>query len=264
MKSPFPGMDPYLEPHWRDVYSSLVIEARNALNERLPEDLIARAEERVAVESDSWGGVDHLSPDVRVLEAVQSRGTVASAETGVAALAPYRLVALVEPITERFIEIVEATGERLVTVIEFLSPTNKSGRGLRDFREKRDKLLAGGVNFVEVDLVLAGDWLALLHPHRSPTGVRAAYRATVRAVTDPVAVHFHAIPLCEPLPSIKIPLRHDDQPIELHLQSLLDRAYSSGRYARTLDYTRPPPAGLDIDDQAWIDALLRGAGKRPG
>jgi hypothetical protein len=29
MKSPFPGMDPYLEQHWRDVHSSLIIYARD-------------------------------------------------------------------------------------------------------------------------------------------------------------------------------------------------------------------------------------------
>ena len=31
MRSPFPGMDPYLEDRWRDVHSSLVLYARNQL-----------------------------------------------------------------------------------------------------------------------------------------------------------------------------------------------------------------------------------------
>ena len=31
MPSPFPGMDPYLEAHWRDVHASLIIYARDAL-----------------------------------------------------------------------------------------------------------------------------------------------------------------------------------------------------------------------------------------
>ena len=65
MPSPFPGMDPYVEPHWRDIHSVLISDARRELNRSLPKGLVARVEERVAVESDD----DHahgLSPDVRV------------------------------------------------------------------------------------------------------------------------------------------------------------------------------------------------------
>jgi hypothetical protein len=28
MPSPFPGMDPYLEVHWRDIHASLIIYSR--------------------------------------------------------------------------------------------------------------------------------------------------------------------------------------------------------------------------------------------
>jgi hypothetical protein len=52
MASLFPGMDPYLEPHWLDVRTSLVAATRRALNVDLPSDLVARVEERVAVESE--------------------------------------------------------------------------------------------------------------------------------------------------------------------------------------------------------------------
>src|SRR5262245_3320500 len=51
MTSPFPGMDPYLEQHWGDVHSSLIIYARDQLRRKLPGDLRARVEERVFVES---------------------------------------------------------------------------------------------------------------------------------------------------------------------------------------------------------------------
>ena len=39
MKSPFPGMDPYLERHWRDVHAELISLARTALNKELPQRL---------------------------------------------------------------------------------------------------------------------------------------------------------------------------------------------------------------------------------
>jgi hypothetical protein len=36
MKSPFPGMDPYLEQHWRDVRHNLITFAQGLLNRQLP------------------------------------------------------------------------------------------------------------------------------------------------------------------------------------------------------------------------------------
>ena len=36
MKSPFPGMDPYLEQHWGDFHNNLISFAQGMLNERLP------------------------------------------------------------------------------------------------------------------------------------------------------------------------------------------------------------------------------------
>src|SRR4051812_9068202 len=129
MNSPFPGMDPYLERHWLDVHTKLVAYAADVLNEKLPSDLIASTEERVAVESES--GEDHVfGPDVRVFEAPMDLSTAIEELPGGAVAAPFRLLAQVEPIIERFIRIIEARTERLVTVIEFVSPTNKRSGGL--------------------------------------------------------------------------------------------------------------------------------------
>ncbi len=41
MASPFPGMDPYLEAHWRDVHARLIIYASDALQVLLPGSLRA-------------------------------------------------------------------------------------------------------------------------------------------------------------------------------------------------------------------------------
>src|SRR5277367_2533562 len=68
MPSPFPGMDPYLEVHWRDVHARLIIYASDALQGVLPGSLRARVEERVLLETPQ-GFADHpLFPDVRVVE----------------------------------------------------------------------------------------------------------------------------------------------------------------------------------------------------
>ncbi len=66
MPSPFPGMDPCLEQHWRDVHTRLIVYPGNQIQSRLPSDLRARVEERVLVETpDETRGV---FPDVRVFE----------------------------------------------------------------------------------------------------------------------------------------------------------------------------------------------------
>lgn len=261
MKSPFPGMDPYLEPHWLDVHSSLATSSRDALNLLLPDDLIASVEERVAIESESGEG--HLyGPDVRVFEAPGVVTTVVEEPAAGIIAAPYRLVAQVEPVVERSVQITEAGTERLITVIEFVSATNKRADGLQAFRDKRARLLASGVNFVEVDLIRAGDWRALLSPHQCAKKVESTYRVTTRVPRDPVAVYLHPIRLRDALPSTPLPLRKDDPEIRLDLQAHLDHAYTGGRYDRRLDYAKPCAPPLDPDEATWTDQLLRSAGKR--
>ena len=66
MKSPFPGMDPFLERHWQDVHSTFMVYAKQQLNEHLPAELLAHVEESLAVETDdghrrvSSGSVQNL------------------------------------------------------------------------------------------------------------------------------------------------------------------------------------------------------------
>ncbi|HWE02919.1 MAG TPA: DUF4058 family protein [Tepidisphaeraceae bacterium] len=259
MKSPFPGMDPYLERHWRDVHTALIAYARDQLNERLPDDLIARAEERmmVEVESHSERNISRrrtVSPDVRIFGVVEDMAA-ATATSGGVALAPFRLAALAEPAVERFIEIIDVSGgERIVTVIEFISPTNK-GDGISTFVEKRDELLAGGVNFVEIDLVREGDWRRLLG-QPCPVKAESTFRAAIRVPGTPPAVYLHPFPLRQPLPPIKIPLRDSEMPCELALQPLVDQAYRNGRYDRTIDYDRPCEPPLEDDDAVWAKGLI--------
>src|SRR5262249_5610122 len=109
MKSPFPGMDPYLEEHWRDVHHSFLTYARDDLQQHLPGNLRARLEERVFVEPDEGPGRG-IYPDVRVVE-YPSRGTEAesapaTAEGGTALAESIVIHGEAEPATEGFIEII--------------------------------------------------------------------------------------------------------------------------------------------------------------
>ena len=254
MPSPFPGMDPYLEPHWLDVHTSLVAGARRALNKELPSGLVARVEERVSVESESE--VDRkLGPDVRVFEPAPASGRAAVAQID----APFVLEATDDPIIERFVRIVDHDG-KLITVIEFLSPTNKRQPGRHQFRVNRRQLIASGVNFVEIDLVRAGNWRRLMSPNVCPPAAVAAYRIIVyvprRHEDDTLNGYLFPAPIDTPLPDVPVPLRSDDPVVQLHLQPLLNEVYDEGRYAVTLRYDRPPAVDLDFSDAAWVDRFL--------
>ena len=98
-----------------------------------------------------------------------------------------RIISVAEPIvleleteehTEAYITILDAEGGELVTVVEFLSPTNKlAGPGREEYCRKRDDLAKARVNLVEIDLIRQGSWRELLRPlvarHLARMGVRA-------------------------------------------------------------------------------------------
>ena len=146
MPSPFPGMDPYLEAHWRDVHAGLVIYARDALQGVLPGSLRARVEESVLLETPEGMGDHPLFPDVRVVEYSSKRDTEAPPSAGVAVAEPLLVDTERGPVVETFLEIIDReSGNRVVTVIEFLSPSNKSPGPNREqyLRKQREILLLG-------------------------------------------------------------------------------------------------------------------------
>src|SRR5438128_12252922 len=96
MRSPFPGMDPWMERTWRDVHSRLIIYIADHLQSQLPEPLVARAEEDVSVDIEEER--PYLArPDVEVAEAGPGAGL-----GGVATLAPP--VSVPEPLLVRVAE----------------------------------------------------------------------------------------------------------------------------------------------------------------
>src|SRR5438128_1192095 len=185
MPSPFPVMDPYLEAHWRDVHASLIIYSRDALQGVLPGALRARVEERVLLETPQGLGDHPLFPDVRVVEYTSKRGVETRPGVGPALAQPLLIDAEPDPATETYLEIIDReSGNRVVTVIEFLSPSNKSPGPNRDLylRKQRD-ICASDANLVEIDLNRFGvHTLAFPLAHLKRKG-RTAYMACVRRAT---------------------------------------------------------------------------------
>ena len=257
MKSPFPGMDPYLEPYWLDVHGTLITLAKLQLQGKLPDDLRAASNERVIIASDEDGKSRSLYPDVSVIERPWRQG----AGTGAAVAdrpptQPLIVQGRSAPLHQQFIEIIERkSGGRVVTVIEFLSPTNKlPGQGRREYRRKQRECRRGGVNLVEIDLTRRGRRRLLVSEDELPTDHRTPYLASVWRATRPSLHEVYAIWLQQPLPNISVPLRPDDPDVHLDLQPLIETVNETGRY--DIDYRAELDPPLDADDHAWAVELL--------
>lgn len=263
--NPFPGMNPWLEAHWGDVHTSLTTYARDQLQAQLPDGLRARVEEYVSVESsdDDDEQSRRFAPDVRVIESHDALEAVGGTAVAVEE-EPLLVQRLSDPETLHSIEILDLhDNERIVTSIEFVSLANKSSeKGRQQFIDKRERMLAAGVNIVEIDLLRAGGWVTALSPSLTPRSYLGPYRiCVVRAVRDDLAEIYRAN-FRSPLPIVKIPLREKDDDVKLQLQPLVDAAYVNGRYGADLNYGDPPDPELIGPDAEWADQRLREVGLR--
>lgn len=265
MPSPFPGMDPYLEAHWRDVHARLIIYASDALQAVLPGGLRARVEERVILEAPQ-GYKDHpLFPDVRVVEFSPKREPGARPGESVAVAEPLLIDAGPESPTETFLEIIDlASGNAVVTVIELLSPSNKSpGPNREQYLRKQMELCSSTTNLVEIDLNRFGaHTLAFPLAHLKPKA-RTPYMACVRRATRRLIAEVYPMPLWERLPTIRVPLRPDDDDVSLDLQALVEQCYRNGGYEGTLNYVAEPEPPFLGADKTWAHGWLRKQGLRP-
>jgi hypothetical protein len=164
----------------------------------------------------------------------------------------------------RRLEIVDSR-EHIITAVELVSPSNKSvGEAWEAWRRKRHDYLAAGMNVVEVDLLRAGGWIlpdrSLLKPIPPD---RIWHHVCITRVPWKGEHEFYIMPLRDRLPAIRIPLRHTDPDVALDLQSLIDHCYAGGRYASTIDYTKPPNPPLPDEERGWAREVLAAIANRP-
>ena len=259
MKSPFPGVDPYLEQHWGDIHTSLMVYIRDQINDQLPRDLQARVEESVCIDLDEpprW-----FYPDVTVIElsAMPSSSSVAvSVAVADAVVANPTIIPVTsEHPTQRHIEIVDLnSGNRVVTSIELLSPANKQeGSGRIAYRRKQREYIEAGVNLVEIDFIRSGTFIVAAPEGGIPWQARTPYIVCIRRAYRPDQAEIISVAFDQAVPNFRIPLRHTDADIVLRLQPLLDDCYRRGRYA-SIDYSQPPRPKLDDKAAEWASGLI--------
>ena len=272
LTNPFPGMNPYLQENWSDVHTALIGFIREALADELPPDLSARAEERITV-SDDEDEIRSYRADIAVIEPWRMGfppvGLPENAAGGSAALAVAEpLLFDAEIMPERWIEVHDARGN-LVTVLEVLSPANKTEGGLPIYRRRQQHFLASGVNLVEIDLVRGGAHAVTIHRDRLTLPAGTCHLVCVARSFDRASprLEVYPCPLREPLPTIRVPLRRGDPDVALALQTLVDRCYRTGRYWLSNTTRALVPPAADESESAWIAERLRanadpGAGKQ--
>ena len=262
MKSPFPGMDSFLERHWGDVHHRLVQYSCDMLQPSLPEDLCARVEERVFVESGP-ARVRPIIPDVHVSELREPSASFATSRDagGTGVVEPLIFELPDSPVTEGYIEIREASGGKIITVIEFLSPSNKcGGAGQEKYLEKQAEVLQSDASLVEVDLVRSGQRVLALPTDEIPLQHRRDYLTCVSPGWKRNRRELYPMPLRQRLPILPIPLRQHEAPPKLDLQALVEQVYPAGRY-KNLDYASELQPAFPTEDAAWVAELLKKAGK---
>ncbi len=264
MPSPFPGMDPFIEAcgRWESFHPKLIGEIERTLAAALPERYYVDLEVRsyIAIAGTEGKEFPPFLPDVGITartEETPAKGTAtALAETTETEVVSMQAFVAME-FRETFIEILESDPEeRLVTCIEVLSPSNKrrGSKGWKRYLRKRQSLLLGAANLVELDLLRGGQRMPMMTPW--PT---SPYTLLVSRQEHAPSCTVRPAYFQRPLPVLPVPLAAPDADIQLDLQSLIATVYARSHYDRRLDYTRPLQPPLTDDESTWLAERLRRA-----
>ncbi len=262
----FPGMNPYLENPslWPEVHAGLIGVLMRTLNRQIAPRYRAAMEQRAYLDV-----VTIIVPDTTVFEqttmaslpaAVQPNSTydplgensTASASTAVLSKPERVSLPVSEEVTERYLEIRDPRNNRVVTVVEVLSPKNKAaGKGRTQYLAKRQKVLSSGSHFVEIDLLRGGEAM----PHSSTQSKH--YQILVSRVEDRPIADRYGFNLSDPLPCFALPLDADATEPIIDLKALLTQVYDEALLDLAIDYSQLAVPSLKADDRDWLQALPR-------
>jgi Protein of unknown function (DUF4058) len=220
--SPFPGMDPYLEDArlWPAFQQQFV----TCLCQILLPSLVDRYHPRAAQRT--------YQTEVPLFTSV-----------------------IREEHAEPFIEVRRRGDSRLVTVIDVVSPANRTTpQGRTAYLAQRRLAQQAGANVVEIDLVLQGQ-PTLDYPRDGLPDWD--YTVTVAKADKPEHYEIYTTTVRERLKKFSLPLAKDDRGATVDLQAVFARCYDQSGYAKVIDYAADPPVPLEDADRRWLDALLR-------
>lgn len=261
MRCPFPGMDPYLEipPFWGDFSPRFLTAISNALLEQLLPKYDVRIDEYVLVTQEEVR-LHRVQPDVTIstLDRAEDVGgtAVAVAEATTVELE----YPAIEPHHQRRLVVTHRLTGDVVTVMELLSPANKSAGkdGLDTYLEKRAELLTSQCHLLEIDLLRGGRRLPMVG--ELPLADYYIYVGRVERRPHCQAITWS---LRSQLPtSISVPLLPEDPDATLNLAQVFRKTYEDSRYDQRLPYGERLMPPLEKADEQWARQCLDAAGIR--
>jgi hypothetical protein len=247
-------MNPYLEQSdaWPDFHTRFITFASEAITSQLGHHCVAKVEVRLILHELSADEPHFV--DVADVGVLNPRNRSESSSGTALAPAPLRLeLPAVEVERHRYLEIRDKRNRKVVTVLELLSPTNKSSGADRDaYLGKRNEYIANQINFVEIDLLRGGNRPDI------PALPPCDYYALVKRIEDRAHADVWPFALRDSLPVIPIPLLAPDPDAKLDLRAVLDRVYDSADYGSYV-YSDTPEPPLLGDDNAWAKQFLPGS-----
>ena len=258
MASPFPGMDPYLEgARWPGFDHDLATEIKRQLTPLLLPHYYADTSTYFLVDTGEEIEIaQNIYPDVAVRKQTDRRdeeGTVAVSDAPV-----HAPLVLPHPQPHSQVEIRDLQNNRLVTAIEFLSPTNKRGPGRKQYLRKRLRILQSKAHLIELDFLRRGRRLPW---NGDPPP--ASYYVYLSRADRRSEIGIWPLALADRLPVIPVPLLNGDPAVPLDLQQAVNDVYSASQYDLLLNYTECPDIPLEPSEKAWVDNLLKEKGIRP-
>jgi len=260
MPSPFPGMNPYLERPalWHEIHLALIIQLQFHLAPLVAPRYRVIVERRMYLTLMEPGELVG-TPDLGAIPTRPEEPLLPA--TAVATQAPPLIAELPQPEErrQRYLEIREVGTDRLITVVEILSPDNKrGGEGREQYERKRLQVLSTLTHLVQIDLLRAGDSMPMRilgdgHPGTS-------YRIVISRAEGRPRAQVYLFGIHDPIPTFCLPLRHGDEEPLVDLGQLIHEIYDRARYDLAVDYTQaPPPPPLSDEDAKWLDEHLLAA-----
>lgn len=258
MPSPFPGVDPYLEnpEFWPEVHHRLITAIADALGPTLRPKCRVAIKKRIYL-SDAEDSDFLAIPDVTVF----SKPSTVDRSPATATLLHSEPIAVTVPILEEaregYLELREVGTNRVITVIEILSPKNKrTGKGREEYENKRQEVLRSSSHLVEIDLLRAGKQMPITG------GIKSDYRILISRGNRRPRAELYAFTVREQISSFILPLQPGDVEVYVELQALFAEIYDQAGFDLSIDYTQSPVPRLKEEDAVWADTFLGERGLR--
>jgi hypothetical protein len=246
-------MDPFLEgPDWPDFHHSFIANLKTALVPQVRPRYAVRVDLRVYQQPSYESELQLTLPDLSVYrqnpQAAMGQPELAADQPSLA------MLPIPEEVREAFLTVRDLEHDRLVTVIELLSPTNKrsGSTGRAEYLEKREANVNSQIHIVELDLLRGG----LRLPMSTALPPADYYAFVSRSNRRPRCDLYHWS-LRQRMPKIPVPLANGDADAVIDLNAVFDQTYDLSGYSDSLNYARQLTPALNPLDQAWVQERLQ-------